>query len=79
MFCYDYCIINFHVLCRIKYLNLNLNLCATAKTHNTELQLVKIHINNIKHITVANVYIPPRDTTSTYVNTLESLIQTLYI
>ena len=22
MFCYDYCIINFHVLCRIKYLNL---------------------------------------------------------
>ena len=26
MFCYDYCIINFHVLCQIKYLNLNLNL-----------------------------------------------------
>ena len=24
MFCSDYCIINFHVLCRIKYLNLNL-------------------------------------------------------
>ena len=22
MFCYDYCIINFHVLCRIKCLNL---------------------------------------------------------
>ena len=37
---------------------------STINTHNTELQLDKVHINNNKHITIANIYIPPRDTTS---------------
>ena len=32
----------------------------TINTHNTELQMVKVHINNPKHITIANIYIPPR-------------------
>ena len=32
----------------------------------TELQMVKVHINNTKHITIANIYIPPRDSTSTH-------------
>ena len=36
----------------------------TINTHNTELQMVKVHINNIKHITLANISIPPRDGTS---------------
>ena len=38
---------------------------STINTHNIELQMVKVHINNTKHITIANIYIPPRDTTST--------------
>ena len=38
---------------------------STINTHNTELQMVKVHINNTKHITIANIYIPPRDSTST--------------
>ena len=33
---------------------------STINTHNTELQMVKVHINNTKHITIANIYIPPR-------------------
>ena len=32
----------------------------------TSLQTVKVHINNIKHITIANIYISPRDSTSTH-------------
>ena len=36
---------------------------STINTHNTELQMVKVHINNTKHITIANIYIPPPDTT----------------
>ena len=28
--------------------------------------MVKEHINNTKHITIANIYIPPRDSTSTH-------------
>ena len=39
---------------------------STINTHNTELQMVKVHIHNTKHITIANIYIPPRDTTSTH-------------
>ena len=39
---------------------------STINTHNTELQTVKVHINNTKHITIANIYIPPRDSTSTH-------------
>ena len=44
-------------------------------THNTELQMVKIQINNTKHITIANIYIPPRDTTSTHYKTADTNIQ----
>ena len=45
----------------------------TINTHNTELQMVKVH--NTKHITIANVYIPPRDTTSTHYKTADTDIQ----
>ena len=38
---------------------------STINTQTTELQMVKVHINNTKHITITNIYIPPRDTTST--------------
>ena len=27
----------------------------TINTHNTELQMVKVHINNTKHITISNI------------------------
>ena len=42
---------------------------STINTHNIELQMVKVYINNTKHITIANIYIPPRDTTSTHYKT----------
>ena len=45
---------------------------STTNTHNTELQMVKVHINNTKHITITNMYIPPRDSTSTYYKTTET-------
>ena len=45
---------------------------STINTHNTELQMVKVHINNTKHITIANIYIPPRDTTSTHYKTADT-------
>ena len=48
---------------------------STINTHNTELQMVKIHINNTKHITIANIYIPPRDNTSTHYKTADTDIQ----
>ena len=34
---------------------------STITTHNIE--MVKVHLNNTKHIIIANVYIPPRDST----------------
>ena len=34
--------------------------------------MVKVHINNTKHITIANIYIPPRDTTSTHYKTADT-------
>ena len=37
--------------------------------------MVKIHINNTKHITITNIYIPPRDTTSTHYKTTNTDIQ----
>ena len=37
---------------------------STINTHNTELQMVKVHINNTKHIRITNIYIPPQDSTS---------------
>ena len=48
---------------------------STINTHNTELQMVKVHINNIKHITIENIYIPPRVTTSTHYKTADTDIQ----
>ena len=48
---------------------------STINTHNTELQMVKVHINNTKHITIANIYIPPRDSTLTYYKTADTDIQ----
>ena len=44
---------------------------STINTHNTELRMVKVHINNTKHITIANIYIYiyTRDTTSTHYKT----------
>ena len=47
----------------------------TINTHNTELQMVKVHINSTKHITIANIYIPPRDTTSMHDKTADTDIQ----
>ena len=47
---------------------------STINTHNTELQMVKVHINNTKHITIANTYIP-RDTISTHYKTADTDIQ----
>ena len=51
------------------------NIPSTINTHNTKLQMVKLHINNTKHITIANIYIPPRDTTSTHYKTADTDIQ----
>ena len=48
---------------------------STINTHNTELQMVKIHINKTKHITIANIYILPRDSTSTHYKTADTDIQ----
>ena len=48
---------------------------STINTHNTQLQMVKVHINNTKHITIANIYIPPRDSTSTHYKTVDTDIQ----
>ena len=48
---------------------------STINKHNTELQMVKVHINNTKHITIANIYVPPRDRTSTHYKTTDTDIQ----
>ena len=48
---------------------------STINTHNIELQMVKVHLNNTKHITITNVYIPPRDSTSTHYKTADKDIQ----
>ena len=48
---------------------------STINTHNIELQMVKVHLNNTKHITIANVYIPLRDSTSTHYKTADKDIQ----
>ena len=37
--------------------------------------MVKVHINNTKHITIANIYIPPRDNTSTHYKPADTYIQ----
>ena len=49
---------------------------STINTHNTELPKVKAHINNTKHIAIANMYIPPPpDSTSTQYKTADTYIQ----
>ena len=48
---------------------------STINTHNTELQIVKVHINTTKHITISNMYIPPQHSTSTYYKTDDTDIQ----
>ena len=48
---------------------------STINTHNIELQMVKVHINNTKHIAIADIYIPPRHTTSTHYGTADTDIQ----
>ena len=47
----------------------------TINTHNIEFQMVMVHVNSTKHITIANVYIPPRDSTSTHYKTADKDIQ----
>ena len=37
--------------------------------------MVKVHINNTKHITIAKICIPPRDSTSTHCKTADTDIQ----
>ena len=37
--------------------------------------MVQVHINNTKHITIANMYIPPRYSTSTHYKTADTDIQ----
>ena len=51
------------------------NIPSTINTHNTELQKVKVHINKAKHITIANIYIPLRDSTSTQYKRADADIQ----
>ena len=48
---------------------------STINTHNIELQMVKVHLNNTKYITISNVYTPPRDSTSTHYKTAVKDIQ----
>ena len=49
--------------------------CQTPLIALLRVQMVKVHINNTKHITIANIYIPPRDTTSTHYKTADTDIQ----
>ena len=37
------------------------------------------HINNTKHITIANIYIPPRDSTSTHHKTADTITMICYL
>ena len=50
------------------------NIPKAINTHNTELQLIKIHIGKTKDITVANAHFPLRDTTSPHYNTVDTYI-----
>ena len=51
------------------------NILSTINTHNTELQMVKVHINNTKHIAIGNIYIHPRDSTSTHYKSADTEMQ----
>ena len=48
---------------------------STIITNNIELQMVRVHITNTKYITIANICISPRDSTSTYNKTADTNIQ----
>ena len=37
---------------------------STIDIHNAEFQMVKVHINNTKQLTISNMYLPPRDSTA---------------
>ena len=52
--------------------NITTDIPSTINTHNTELQMVKVHINNTKNITIKNIYIPPRDNTKQLTRTSSS-------
>ena len=52
---------------------------STINTHNTELQIVKVHINNTKHITIANIYIPHLSSTSTHYKTADTKLGWLQV
>ena len=50
-----------------------INIPNAINTHNTELQLIKIQsIGKTKDITIANTYFPPRHTTSSQYNTVDT-------
>ena len=48
---------------------------STITAHNTALQTVNVYIINTKRITIANLYKPPRDITSTHYKTADTDIQ----
>ena len=48
---------------------------STINTYKTELQMVMAHINNTDHITIANMYISPPDSTSMHYKTADTDIQ----
>ena len=47
----------------------------STNVYNTELQMIEVHINNTKHITIANIYIPPRNSISMHYKTIDTDIQ----
>ena len=50
----------------------NINIPNAINTHNTKLQLIKIHTCKTKDITVANTYFLPRDTTLPHYSTMDT-------
>ena len=48
---------------------------STINSHNTELQMVMVYINNTEHIKIASIYIPPRDSTYTHYKRADTYIQ----
>ena len=48
---------------------------SAINTRNRELHMVKVHINSTKHITIANMYIASRNSTSTHYKTANTDIQ----
>ena len=42
---------------------------------NPKLQMIRVYINNTIHITIANIYIPPRGNTSAHYKTIDTDIQ----